>query len=68
MRNRLAEIRAILCLDRAEMAAYLALSRRRYERYERQEAQPCLETALRISNRLVVPLQRIFYLDDNPLE
>lgn len=67
VRNRLKQIRHQLELDRqTEMAMMLGLQQQQYNRYERQEIQPTLETALRIAHQLGKPLEDIFFLDEYP--
>lgn len=63
VRNRLKDIRHDMKIDyQADMARLLGLSQFQYNRYERQKAQPTLEIALRMAQKLNLPVEQIFYI------
>ena len=47
-----------------DFADFLELSQYQYNRYERNERQPSLEIAIRISKKLNIDVREIFYLED----
>ena len=63
VKNRLKEIRHDHRMNQVEFANYLGLSQYQYNRYELQRQQPTLEGALKISEILGMPVEKIFYLD-----
>lgn len=64
VRNRLKEIRHQLQIDhQKDMAVLLGLQQQQYNRYERQQIQPTLETAIKIAQILKKPMEDIFYLE-----
>jgi putative transcriptional regulator len=66
VKNRLREIRHELYINtQLEMAQKLGLRQNQYNRYEKQLVQPTLEIALRIAEKLKIPLEQIFYLDSD---
>ena len=63
VKNRLKEIRHDHRMNQVEFANFLGLSQYQYNRYELQRQQPTLEGALKISEILGMPVEKIFYLD-----
>jgi len=64
VKNRLLEIRLRLGYKfQKDFAEFLSLSQYQYNRYERNERQPSLEVALKISTKLNTDPRDIFYLD-----
>lgn len=64
IKNRLREIRHDMYINtQQEMARILDMNRQQYNRYENQQVQPDLETALRIAKKLNKPVEDIFYLE-----
>lgn len=65
VRNRLYDIRHELRIDhQTQMADHLGLPREQYNRYENQRQQPTLEIALQIAQRLQMPIEDIFYIEE----
>ncbi len=52
--------------SQTEMARLLGLQQQQYNRYERQQIHPTLETALKVAQKLNRPVESIFYLDEKP--
>jgi DNA-binding XRE family transcriptional regulator len=52
-------------MNQTEFAAYLGISQYQYSRYENGKQAPTLEGAIVISQKLVMPVEHIFYLDSN---
>lgn len=63
VKNRLKELRHDRRMNQTEFAEFLGLSQHQYNRYELQRQQPTLEGALRIAEKLKMPVEQIFYLD-----
>ncbi len=69
VKNRLKQIRHELMIDsQTEMARFLKLQQQQYNRYERQQIQPTLETALRMARVLKRPVEEIFHIDEDTPE
>ena len=69
IRNRLKSIRHQLEIDtQTEFAELIEIDRKHYNRYERQEVQPNLETAILIAQKLNRPVEEIFYIYIEPDE
>ena len=64
VKNRLKSYRHRLELNQTEMANYLGINRDQYNRYERNQRQPTLAVALKISAKLGVTVDEIFYIAD----
>jgi putative transcriptional regulator len=65
VRNRLLQIRLSLGYKfQKDFAEYLDIPQYQYNRYENNENQPSLETALKISIRLNMDLREILYLEN----
>lgn len=62
--NRLKNIRHQHEMNQTEFAKLLGINPDQYNRYERNNRQPKLEIAIKISERLGVPVNDIFYLVD----
>jgi putative transcriptional regulator len=62
VRNRLKSYRHKLEFNQTQMAEFLGINRDQYNRYENNRTQPSLEIALKISERLGVPANEIFFL------
>lgn len=63
IRNNLKSIRHKHEMNQSEFAKYLGLRQDQYNRYERQDRQPTLEQALKISKKLGISVNDIFYLE-----
>ncbi|MBS4195308.1 helix-turn-helix transcriptional regulator [Lederbergia citri] len=63
--NRLKSFRHKYEMNQTEFADYLGIASDQYNRYERNKRQPVLEIALRISERLGVSVNEIFYFTDS---
>jgi len=64
-KNRLRQIRHEMMIDKQlEMADLLGVSQGQYNRYERGKAEPTLDVALRIAQKLSKSVEDIFYLDE----
>jgi putative transcriptional regulator len=63
VKNRLKHYRHKHEMNQAEFATFLGISPFQYNRYERNKSQPTLEIALRISAKLDVPVNDIFYIE-----
>lgn len=65
VRNRMKEIRHELMIDSKQtMANMLGITREMLSNYEHQKVQPSVETLLKISLILKIPIERIVYLVD----
>lgn len=64
IKNKLKTFRHKHEMNQKEFAAYLGIRYEQYNRYERQDRQPNLEIALRISEKLGVTVNDIVYLND----
>jgi putative transcriptional regulator len=64
IRNNLKSIRHSHEMNQKEFAIYLGIRYEQYNRYERQDRQPNLEVALRMSEKLGVTVNDIVYLVD----
>lgn len=64
VKNRLKSYRHKHEMNQTEFAAFLGISSDQYNRYENNRRQPKLDVALRISERLGVSVNEIFYLDE----
>ncbi len=62
--NRLKSIRHQHEMNQTEFARLLGINHDQYNRYERNNRQPKLEIAIKISERLGVTVNDIFYLVD----
>lgn len=62
--NRLKSFRHKYEMNQTEFAVFLGIASDQYNRYERNKRQPVLEIALRISERLGVPVNEIFALSE----
>ncbi len=60
VQNRLKSFRHKYEMNQTEFAALLGVALPQYNRYENNQRQPTLEVALRISERLGVPVNDIF--------
>jgi len=63
VKNRLKEIRHDRRMNQIQFAEFLGVAQYQYNRYELQRQQPTLEMALRIAEKLNMPVEQIFYLD-----
>lgn len=61
--NKLKELRHDRRLNQIEFAEYLGLTQYQYNRYENQRQQPTLEGAIRIAQKLGMPVEHIFLMD-----
>lgn len=50
-------------MNQKRFAAFLGMAQQQYNRYETQENQPNLETALKISYKIGVPVNDFIYID-----
>jgi putative transcriptional regulator len=67
VKNYLKQIRHEMQIDhQEEMASLLGVAQGQYSRFENQKAQPTLETALRISEKLKRSVNEIFWIDETP--
>lgn len=62
--NRLKSIRHQHEMTQKEFATYIGVNQSQYNRYERNTHQPTLEIAIRISDKLGVTVNDIFFLMD----
>jgi putative transcriptional regulator len=60
--NRLKSYRHKHEMNQLEFAQYLGVNQSQYNRYERNTHQPTLEIALKISDKLGVNVNDIFYV------
>jgi len=51
-------------MSQKEFAEYIGVNQSQYNRYERNTHQPTLEIAIRISDKLGMTVNDIFYLKD----
>lgn len=65
LRNRLVDIRYEFKMNQKSFAQFLGIAAQQYNRYERQENQPNLITALRISEKIGRPVNDFMYLDES---
>lgn len=63
VKNKLKDLRHDRRMTQVEFAAHLGLTQYQYNRYELQRQQPTLEGALRIAQKLDMPVEHIFYMD-----
>lgn len=66
VRNRVKELRAGLGLTQAQLAELVGVARVSIVAIETGRFLPSIETALRISKALGVPIERIFWLKEAP--
>lgn len=66
IKNTLRDIRFDMKMDQNDFADFLGVSRTLYNRWERNNAQPSLEWAIKISNKTNRPIQDFIQVD--PLE
>ena len=62
LRNRLLDIRYEYKMTQKKFAAFLGMSQQQYNRYETQVNQPNLETALKISYKIGIPVNDFIYM------
>lgn len=62
--NRLKTLRHKYEMNQTEFAALIGIAHDQYNRYERNKRQPTLEIALKISEKLGMPVNDIFFLAD----
>ncbi|MED4892918.1 MULTISPECIES: helix-turn-helix transcriptional regulator [Heyndrickxia] len=62
--NRLKSCRHQHEMSQKEFAEYIGVNQSQYNRYERNTHQPTLEIAIRISDKLGMTVNDIFYLKD----
>ena len=55
-------------MNQKEFAYLLEVAPNQYNRYEKQHGQPTLELALRFAQKLKMPVEEIFFIDDAPGE
>lgn len=68
LRNRLLDIRYEHKMNQKTFAAFLGIAVQQYNRYETQENQPNLETALKISNKIGVVINDFIYIVEDDEE
>lgn len=64
IQNRLKSFRHKHEMNSKEFAIYIGINSDQYSRYENNRRQPTLEIAVRISEKLSVTVNDIFYLTD----
>ncbi len=64
IRNNLKSYRHKYEMNQTEFAALLGISSDQYNRYENNRRQPKLEIALRISERLGVAVNELFFFNE----
>jgi putative transcriptional regulator len=64
VKNRLKSFRHKQEMNQKEFADFLGVNQSQYNRYERNTHQPTLEIAIKISDKLGVPVNAIFYIVD----
>ncbi|MGG3694300.1 helix-turn-helix transcriptional regulator [Heyndrickxia ginsengihumi] len=62
--NRLKSLRHKYEMNQTEFATFIGINHDQYNRYERNKRQPVLETAIKISDRLGLAVNDIFYIED----
>jgi putative transcriptional regulator len=65
IRNKLKDFRFENRMNQGEFAEYLGILQQQYNRYEKNNVQPNLETALKIAKKLNVPVEDIFEMTPN---
>lgn len=64
IKNRLKSFRHKYEMNSKEFATFIGINSDQYSRYENNRRQPTLEIAVRISEKLNVTVNDIFYLTD----
>ena len=66
VKNRLKSYRHKHEMNQTEFAALLGIASDQYNRYENNRRQPKLDIVLRISERLGMTVNVIFYIEEEP--